>query len=263
MLRESFSGEGDVAWVKNRFDVIDLNTRGDREVAFNAHVTATEKELVRALNVRSTPALLFLDGQNKVVMRSDGYRTTTDMQRIFRYVESKSYLREPLAAFIKRTATDGPRYTLRPHAQFVERRDLANVSRPLMVLFEDRYCDGCDLLHDTLLKDATVNALMSAMVVVRLDTRSKVLVTTPTGERLTAGAWAEQLGLIARPGIVMFTGTTERIRVAGVLRRFHFQTALRYVAEARYAQYATSRDFGRAYREELLRAGKTVDVGVQ
>ena len=127
MLRESFSGKGEVAWVKNRFDVIDLNKRGDREVVFNASLTASEKEISAALNVRSTPAIIFLNGENQVVMRSDGYRTQKDMQRIFKYVDSKSYLKENLATFIKRTSQRGGHYTLRAHAQFARMTALGSV----------------------------------------------------------------------------------------------------------------------------------------
>tara|TARA_B100000676_G_scaffold296100_1_gene336104 strand:+ start:492 stop:1283 length:792 start_codon:yes stop_codon:yes gene_type:complete len=263
MLRESFSGKDSVSWVKNRFDVIHINKRGDREVVFNASLTASEKELAATLNVRQTPSIIFLDGQNQVVMRSDGYRTTKDMQRIFKYVDSKSYLKESLSDFIARTAVCGGHYKLRSHPQFSTHTDLSAVSTPLMVIFEDAYCDGCDLMHDTLLQDETVNKLMSRMTVVRLDTRSQNVITTPDGQQLLPGTWTDKLRLSARPAIVIFTNEVERIRIAGVLRRFHFQTALRYVAEAGYQHYATPRDFGRAYREQLLREGKTVDVGVQ
>jgi thioredoxin-related protein len=51
--------------------------------------------------------------------------------------------------------------------------------------------------------------------------------------------------------------------VPGVLRHWHFTTALRYVAEGRHVEYATLRDFSQAFRQQQLNAGMTVDLGRQ
>ena len=55
----------------------------------------------------------------------------------------------------------------------------------------------------------------------------------------------------------------ELVRIKGVLRHWHFTTALRYVAEARHVEYATLRDFSQAFRQQQLNAGMTVDLGRQ
>lgn len=262
MLRESFNDPQHAPAIKARFDAIALSTRGDREVVFNESLTATEKELAQALNVRQTPAMFFLDASNQVVFRSDGYRTQKDLERLLRYVSSKSYMRMDLPSFIAQS-NEGAHYRLRDHALFATTDNLANHDQPVMVIFEDVFCDGCDLMHDTLLKNDEVNALMRAMLVVRLDANRQTPVTTPDGTRTTAKAWAKALNLTARPGIVLFADGKELVRIAGVLRRFHFQTALRYVAEEHYVFHDSLRAFSRAYREKLLSEGKTIDLGVQ
>ena len=262
MLRESFNNPSKAPWIKARFDAIALNTRGDREVVFNESLTATEKELAQALGVRQTPAMFFLDANNKAVVRSDGYRTPKDLDRLLRFVSSKSYMQMDLPAFIAKSDA-GPHYTLRDHDLFATHNDLSTSDKPVMVILEDAYCDGCDLMHDTLLKNDEVNALMKKMQVVRLDARSETPVVAPDGTRTTASAFAKSLKLDARPGIVLFANGTEQVRIAGVLRRFHFQTALRYVAEEQYVFHASLREFSRAHREQLLSEGKTVDLGVQ
>ena len=71
------------------------------------------------------------------------------------------------------------------------------------------------------------------------------------------------LGLNARPSILIMDGDEELVRIAGVLRRFHFQTALRYVAEEEYHEYLTVREYTDAYRGRLIIGGQDVDVGVQ
>lgn len=262
MLRESFNNPQRSPWIQARFDGIDLNTRGDREVVFNESLTATEKELVQALGVRQTPAMIFLDASNKVVFRSDGYRTPKDVDRLLRYVSSKSYMRMNLASFIKKSDARA-HYKLRGHAQFANTNNLATTKKPLMVIFEDGRCDGCELMHDTLLKHPETKTLMDAMLVVRFDADSEAPITLPDGTRSTPKAWANMLNLEARPAIVLFAQGKEQVRIAGVLRRFHFQTALRYVAEEHYIFHASLREFSRAHREKLLSEGKTVDVGVQ
>jgi thioredoxin-related protein len=262
MLRESFTGSDFSPWLKQRFDAIELSTRGDREVVFNEDLTVTEKELATVLGVTQTPSMIFLDAQNKAIARSDGYRTPKDFKRLLDYVDSKSYLKMNLTSFIERT-TNGPHYTLRSHPRFEQTTDLSRVSKPLVIVFEDSYCDACDLMHDTLFKNVEVNALMSKMTVVRLDAAANTLIVTPQGERTTAKKWASNLKLNTRPSIVIFDGVKERVRIAGVLRRYHFQVALRYMANGHHLQYATVRDFSRAWRERLLAQGKVIDVGVQ
>ena len=262
MLRESFIGSEFSPWLRERFDAIEISTRGDREVVFNEQLTATESELADALGVRQTPAIMFLDATNRVVVRSDGYRTPRDFKRILDYVDSKSYLRTDLASFI-RARDDGPPYALRDHAAFAPLTDLAGVNKPLMVILEDSWCDGCDLMHDTLLRNDVVNDLMAKMTVVRLDAASDEPMVAPDGTATTPREWAATLGLAARPAIVIHADGEERVRIKGVLRRFHFQTALRYVADGHYRDYPTVRDFGRAWQEKLIAEGVVIDVGVQ
>ncbi len=261
VLRESIVESDYSPWLRERFDAIALNVRGDREVAFNAEVTASEKELAQLLGVRQTPAVIFLDGQNRQVMRVDGYRTPEEFKRVLDYVDSKSYLKMDLASFVASTAS-GPNYTLRPHPAFANTADLA-VDGPLMVLFEDAWCFGCDLLHDTLLADPEVNALLAKMTVVRLDTEEETPIVDPSGRATTAKAWIRELGIDARPAILLYRGGREQVRIKGVLRHWHFTTAVRYVAEGHDAEYATLRDYSQALRKQQVDAGMTVDLGRQ
>jgi thioredoxin-related protein len=262
MLQESFTQAQFVPWLRGRFDVVGINIRGDREVAFNEQLTVTEKELAETLGVRQTPAIIFLDSANKAVMRSDGYRSQKDFKRILDYVDSKSYLSTDLNGYITKTS-GGPHYEFRTHSQFSSNRDLSAGEAPVMVIFEDGYCDSCDLMHDTLLRDETANALMAQMTVVRLNANATSPITKPDGEQTTPKAWIKELGLAVRPAIVMVDGPVELVRIAGVLRRYHFQTALRYVAKGKYHNYPTLRDFSRAQRAQLLAAGHVIDLGAQ
>ena len=262
VLRESLVESDYVPWVRERFDAIAINVRGSREVAFTEDLTVTEKELAEHLGVRQTPTVIFLDGENRQVMRVDGYRTPVEFKRVLDYVDARAYLEMDLASYVARHA-QGTDYTLRPHPAFAESRDLAAVEGPLVVLFEDAWCDACDLLHDTLLADAEVHALLDAMTVVRLDAESRRELVDPSGRATTPRDWVRELGLHARPAFVLFADGREQVRIHGVLRHWHLTTALRYVAEGQHRRYATLRDYSRALRQQQLDAGEVVDLGRQ
>ena len=65
MLEESFEAEPMSAYIQQHFDTIAINVRGDRDIAFNDEISVTEKELSEILKVAATPAILFLDEDNK------------------------------------------------------------------------------------------------------------------------------------------------------------------------------------------------------
>ncbi|HEY5720603.1 MAG TPA: thioredoxin fold domain-containing protein, partial [Gammaproteobacteria bacterium] len=54
VLRESLVGADYSAWLRQRFDVIAINVRGSREVAFDATTRVSEKQLAELLKVRQT-----------------------------------------------------------------------------------------------------------------------------------------------------------------------------------------------------------------
>ena len=262
LLQESIAGADYTPWLRQRFDVIAINVRGDREVVFDAQTTVTEKELAQLLKVRQTPAVVFLDGQNRRVMRSDGYKTTREFKRILDYVDSKSYLTMDLPAFVAKSA-GGPHYALRPHPAFKALDDLSGVAGPMLVVFEDGWCDACDLFHDTLLADPEVNELLARYTVVRLDAASAAPLVDPAGRRTSAQAWSRELGLNARPMLLLFDDGREVVRIEGVLRHFHFTSALRFVAEEKFLEFPTLSAYSRDRIEQLLKAGVDVDLGRQ
>ena len=248
VLRESFVQSEYTEWLQSRFDVIDINIKGAREVAFSETVQVTEKALAELLKVRQTPAVIFLDGTNKPVLRTNGYKTSGEYRRIFEFVDSKSYLTKSLREFVA-AYDDASRYALRAHPTFSGTRDLSAIKDGLVVIFEDAYCLACGLLHDTLLADPDVQSMLGKLTVVRLDAEDQSTLITPGGKVTTPSAWVEALGMTARPGFVLFGGGVERVRIEGVLRHFHFMTSLRYIAERQYREYATLREFSRAYQQ--------------
>ena len=58
---------------RRHFVAVALNVHGERELQWTDGRTRREKDLARALNIRGTPTLLFLDEKGSVVLRLVGY----------------------------------------------------------------------------------------------------------------------------------------------------------------------------------------------
>lgn len=67
-----------VAETRRRFVPVALNVFGERELQWTDGRTLREKELARALGIRGTPTLLFLDEEGAAVLRRVGYIAPQD-----------------------------------------------------------------------------------------------------------------------------------------------------------------------------------------
>ena len=107
MIEENFKGSDYSDFIQERFDVIALNVRGDREVALDEVTSLTEKALAEQLGVRYTPTVLFLNQENEPVARINGYRNVADFKQVLDYVDSKAYQDQTLAAYLDAHRADG------------------------------------------------------------------------------------------------------------------------------------------------------------
>lgn len=261
MLDENLENAPYRDFIQANFDVIGLNIRGDREVAFDADTQLTEKELASQLKVVYTPTVVFLNAENQVVARINGYRSVDDFKRVLDYVQGQQYRQSSLADYL-----DGlkqARYAFRQHAQLHSHSDLSALGdKPLAVLFEDRDCGDCDALHDGHLADAEVNQLLQNFHFVRLDALSEGQLTDPQGNSTSPRQYAADLGLTYRPGLVLFDQGKEIMRVQSMLYPYHFREILRYVGERKYRDYPDSfYDYLDVRTAELLEQGVNVNVG--
>jgi len=260
MTEENLKNAPYTAFIKENFDVIALNIKGDREVALNEAISLTEKELAERFKVIYTPTIIFLNSDNKHVARINGYRNVGDFKHVLDYVHTKSYAKTSLAKFIdkQKKAT----YSFRTHPLLSETSNLNSLTgKPLAVLFEDKSCIACDALHDGYLKNADVNSILKKFHFVRLDALSTKPMIGIEGEKTTPRQWAEKLNLTYRPGIVLFDKGTEIMRIESLLYEYHFTEVLRYVGEGHYKKYPKSfYDYLDVRTDELLKAGKVIDL---
>jgi thioredoxin-related protein len=259
MLKESFSKPPLKDFIQAHFDVIAINTKGDREVAFSKDQSFTEKALSQQLKVQYTPTILFLDSNNNAVARLNGYRSLTKFKHILNYVNDAAYKNTTLEAYLEQHVAKSV-YTLRDNPLFKPLSDFSAIKTPLAVIFEDTGCDECANLHDKLLNRTDVQDELKAFTVARLDAASTTVIKDNEGNKTTAKAWAEKLGLTYRPGIILFDQGKEVTRIDGLLFSFHFKEVFRYVSGNYYTQFKTYNDYLAKRQNELLDKGINIDI---
>ena len=259
MLREAFESDPLMSYIQAHFDVIAINVRGDREIAFNEEVSVTEKELSETLKVRATPGILFLNADNKPVVRVDGYRSPERFEHILRYVSSKAYESQKLSSYLD-AHLQRDLYSLRTNPMFRNVNDLSTVNGPLAVIFEDSGCNDCDEFHDELLAHPDVQKELQAFTVVRLDADSLEEIVDPAGNKTSHKAWAEKLEMTYRPGVVMYVDGRLLRRYDSLLFTHHFKEGFRWIGSGSYKteDYQT---YSERRTEELLSAGVDIDLG--
>ena len=247
-------------FIKTNFDVIALNIKGDREVAVNDETSLTEKELAEQLKVIYTPTIIFMDSNNKIVARTDGYRSVEDFKVVLDYVHERAYKNSTLTQYINNKKS--PQYQFRSHPLLSETNDLTSLGNgPIAILFEDKGCRDCTLLHDGHLSNPGVNDTLKQFNFIRLDAMSSQKLIDMNGKTTTPRQYAEQLGLSYRPSILLFNQGKEIMRIESRLFLFHFSEALRYVGESHYKKYPKSfYDYLDIKTAELLKSGKNVNL---
>ena len=261
-IEENIKNSPYTDFIKENFDVIAINIQGDREIAFNAETTLKEKELAEMLKVRFTPTILFLNSDNRLVLRLNGYRTRSAFKHALDFVKQKGYERSSLMQYIEAQRAAQP-YRFRDHPQLRKLTNLQKVAdRPLALLFEDKWCgEACNALHDKNLNLAETREILSNFTFVRLDAGSNTPIIDVEGNRTTAKAYAEKLGLSYRPGIVMFDRGREIRRIDGMLYSFHFQENMRYVGERGYERYdGDFQKFMHDRTQAVIASGRNIDI---
>jgi len=257
MLTECFETEPYMGFIREHFDVIALNVQGDREIAFDERTSLSEKALASLLKVRGTPAILFLDADNKQVARVNGYRSPQRFQQVLNYVSSKAYRDSTLADYLDRNLARDV-YRLRANALFSDISDLSTVRGPLALIFEGAGCYDCPEFDGRLLSRADVIEELRKFTVVRLDADSNAPLVDPAGNRTTAHALARKHQVTYRPGVLLFDQGKLIRRHDSLLYSFHFKESLRYVSGG-FHKVLSAREFSERYREELLSRGVDVD----
>jgi len=237
MLEDNFVEGDNAEFMKEHFDVIEINIKGDREVVMDE----------------------FVSPDNNVVLRTNGYRDPARFRLSLDYVRTRAYESgETLADYEARTRSAV--YSFRDHPAFTAADDLSQLaSEPLAIVFEDALCSGCDRVHDVLFGRDDVSEALSRLKVVRLDALSDEPITDPAGRRISPRDWYRELGLTYKPAVLLYADGEEKHRVDNQSSSWYFMGPVKWVA-GRHFESESRREFMRRLREETLAAGKDVNL---
>ena len=256
MLTESFEPEPMTSFIQEHFDVISLSTNGFRDVAFNEEISVTEMELAEHLNVRATPAVIFLNSDNEQIARVNGYRAPERFKTILDYIQTKAYLESSLQAYLENNL-EKDIYVLRDNRHFKDITDLSAVKGPMLLIFEDSACNDCNKFHDRLLSREEVDEVLGKFTVVRLDTDSNQMITDVDGSKKTALQLARQFEMSYRPGVLVYDNGEQMRRYDSLLYSHHFRMGLNFIADKAY-EWEDYRTYSERIVEETLAAGQDI-----
>lgn len=260
MLKDNFvEGAKHQPYIEQNFDVIAIDVKGSKEIAINEDQSMTEADYARHLKVQYTPTILFLNQENEIVVRVNGYRSSQNFKYILDYVKNKEYKNMTLTQYVEKVKNK-TLYTLKENKMFKNITNLSQLNGPLAVIFEDGSCTQCDYLHNNTLKNKDVQHELSKVTVVRYDATSEEKIITPDGKITTPKQWAKDMVLDYRPGIVLFDKKKEIIRIDALLYSFHFKELFRFVSGGYYNEYHTFLDYLKPRQTELLNSGVNIDI---
>jgi len=260
VLDENFHGGENAAFIRAHFDVVSLNVQGDREVTWIDGQTFREAEIATRLRLFGTPMIVFVNGKGEQVFKLMGYRPPQTFRHALEYVHEKAYRTQTLPQFIE--ANDKKTvYAFRSHPKFENVTDFAGYQAPLLVIFEDRHCVDCASFHEKALNHPDVLSELKPFRVVRLDAESDAPIVGIDGRKTTPRAWATEIKVIYRPGVVAFDEGREVAHTDGRLYHFHMKEFLRYVSGKYYQRYDRFGLYLVDRQSELLKSGVNINFG--
>ncbi|RBQ31755.1 hypothetical protein CRU92_05965 [Arcobacter sp. FW59] len=261
MLKENFVDDNKTSkFIKENFDVIELNLKGSKEVTWIDGDILTEKELTEKLKIQYSPTVLIFGENKNIVAKVNGYRNPADFQNIVEYVQAKIYHKMDLATYLSKVDKKEI-YSFKENKMFKSLDDLSNLKTPVAVIIEDKSCVQCEHFHDKVLTNKDVKEEFSKYTVVRLDANSSKEIILPTGEKISPKNFVEKINLDYRPAVLLYDDGKLISTIDALLFSFHFKEVLRYVSGKHYVQYPDSYlDYLRVRQDELLKQGVDINV---
>ena len=251
---------------RQNFEVIAINLWGDKEVTDFDGKTMTEKQFSENKRVMYTPTLLLLNEQGKVALRINGYYPPKKFSAALDYVAQKRDTKMAFSEYYKDAASKGSSKQLHSSTTYLSRpyhlsAKARNSNKPLLVLYEQRFCAHCDEIHKDIFKRPESQKLLEKFDVVLLDRWGKSTVRTPKGDNTTALKWANQLKINYAPSLVFFDNKgNEVFRTEAYLKSFHIQSVLDYVSSEAYKTQPNLQRYIQARAEALEAKGVHVDL---
>lgn len=267
LVERNLSQKNIVDLMREKFEVVELNIWGDREVITVEGESFTEKEFASALKVQFTPTLLFFDEQGKPILTLNGYLPPENFMIALRYVANHRESEMSYREFVRRQPAAGGGVNELIAEPFFQSppynldRTGGTSGRPVAVFFEQKQCPNCETLHDKVLSDEKTRSLLHQFDVVQFDMWSDQPLVATTGVSTTARQWASDLEVSYAPTIVLFNGSGEEvIRSEAWFKVFHTQSLLDYVHSGSYRHQPNFQRYISARADHLIEQGIDVDI---
>lgn len=245
LIEENFGKSDIVSYTRENFDVVAIDVRGSRSITTLSGEVISEKEFAIRNKANFTPTLLFLDPAGKEVHRMVGYYKPYTFRAVLEYVADSHYATETFRQYLSRgDRADSAEHETLNYRSFsmkkpyiLERNKIA-AQRPLLVIFEQADCHSCDVLHSDALSTDVLVGQMNKLDVVQLDIWSKTPIINSVGQKISARAWAESLGIFYTPTLVFYSENgNEVLRLSSVAHFSRLNKVLNYVTSGGYRTY--------------------------
>jgi thioredoxin-related protein len=249
MLHQNLAEPDIRQYLAGHFDVVPLDVEGAREVVTLDGDRLTERLFAANRRLNFTPGFSFIDGEGEEIFRIRGYYPPYRFRAALEYVIDRHDRNGTFREYLER-ADPPPKFDLEdinerdffdapPH---MLDRSRVPAQRLLVVFFERRGCHACDVLHSEPLSNPEVIERVRQFQAVQLDLDADTPVITPDGERTTARAWGERLGIHWAPTMVFFDEHgQEIIRIEAVVGLHRLYTTMEYVLTRAYKEFPTYR----------------------
>lgn len=238
--------------IKAKFDFVQLDIWGQREVTDFSGQATNEKDLSRKLGVQFTPMINFIGPDGKEIYRIAGYYPPQLFKAALDYVAQGHYrttgfreyadrvVREPGANGLRNAGFFSPSDDLQARAAAASKN-----GKGLAIVFEQAQCDACVEMHQKSFADPKLVKLLSNKFdTVRIDTRGKRTVKGLNGKPQSEEQLARAMGIRYTPSVLFFDASgKEIIRHESYLRPEHFATLVAFLSNGTYLQYKSFQDW--------------------
>lgn len=251
---------------RDNFEVIALNIWGDRELTDFQGNPLSEKRFAEINKVMYTPTLLLMNEKGELALRINGYYPPEKFSAALDYVAQGKQGSMAFSDYYKESGNSQASSKLHGDSNTLAKPyDLTAKARgsnkPLLVLYEQRWCPPCDEMHDDIFQRPETRKYLQKFDIALLDRWGKDKLTTPSGEQTTAIKWAHQLQVNYAPSMIFFdTEGKEVFRIEAYLKSFHVQSVLDYVSSGVYKTQPNLQRFIQARADELREKGIEVDL---
>lgn len=264
LMQTSFTQPRIVEKTRKNFVAVALNVWGDREVTWFDGRTEREKDFAKRMKVQFTPTIFLLDEKGGVVARLNGYYPPHRMEAALDFAAARMERKQAFADYMRTSVKEAASETLHDEAFFMKAPfNLTRKGRakPLAVIFETRFCSGCDEMHREGFRRPEVLKQVERFEVARFALGDKTELIRPDGRKTTADAWARELKIAYTPTIVFFgENAREVFRIEAYVRPFHLAASFEYIASGAYRKEPSLQRFIQARAEQLRDKGQPVEL---